>query len=44
MNTGDRYIEATNYVAGQIVDICSEDWSAGVVDAATRLEPHESIE
>ena len=44
MNTGDRYIEATNYFMGQIVDVCSEDWSAGVIDAATRLEPHEYIE
>ena len=43
MNTGDRYIEATNYFAGQVVDICSEDWSAGVIDAATRLEPYEYI-
>jgi len=44
MNTGDRYIEATNYFMGQIVDICSEDWSAGVVDATARLEPYEQIE
>lgn len=43
-NTGDRYIEATNHFMGQIVDICSEDWSAGVVDAASRLEPHEYIQ
>jgi len=42
-HTGDRYIEATNHFAGQIVDVCSEDWSAGVVDAASRLEPHEDI-
>ena len=44
MNTGDRYIEATNHFMGQIVDVCSEDWSAGVIDAATRLEPYEYIE
>jgi len=43
-NTGDRYIEATNHFMGQVVDICSEDWSAGVVDAASRLEPHEYIQ
>ena len=43
-NNGDRYIEATNYFSGVIVDICSTDWSAGVADAATRLEPHESIQ
>jgi hypothetical protein len=43
-NTGYRYIEATNHFMGQIVDICSEDWSAGVVDAATRLEPYQHLE
>ena len=43
-NNGDRYEEATNYFSGVVVDICSTDWSAGVADAATRLEPHESIE
>ena len=37
-------MEATNHFMGQIVDICSEDWSAGVVDAASRLEPHEYIQ
>ena len=43
-HAGDRYIEATNHFAGQIIDICFEDWSAGVVDAASRLEPYEHIE
>jgi len=43
-NNGDRYEEATNYFGGVVVDICSADWSAGVADAATRLEPYESIE
>ena len=43
-NNGDRYVEATNHFAGQIVDICSEDWSAGVIDAAARLEPYEYIQ
>tara|TARA_R100000008_G_scaffold43790_1_gene25402 strand:- start:314 stop:1357 length:1044 start_codon:yes stop_codon:yes gene_type:complete len=43
-NNGDRYIEATNYFAGQIVDVCSEDWSAGVIDAASRLEPYEYLQ
>lgn len=42
-NNGDRYIEATEHLTGQIVDICSEDWSAGVIDAATRLEPYEFL-
>jgi len=43
-NNGDRYEEATSYFGGQIVDICSEDWSAGVIDAASRLEPYEYLE
>jgi hypothetical protein len=43
-NNGERYIEATNRFAGQIVDVCSEDWSAGVVDAASRLEPYEYLQ
>ena len=43
-NAGYRYMEATSHFMGQIVDICSEDWSAGVIDAASRLEPHEYIQ
>ena len=44
VNTGYRYIEATNHFMGQVVDVCSEDWSAGVIDAATRLEPYEHVQ
>ena len=43
-NIGHRYMEATNYFMGQVVDICSEDWSAGVIDAASRLEPYEYLQ
>jgi len=42
--TGDRYMDATKYYGGVIVDICSEDWSPGVRDASTQIEPYESIE
>ena len=38
---GTRYIDATNYLGGQIIDICSEDWTAGVQDASTQIEPYE---
>jgi len=38
---GDRYIDATNYFGGIIVDICDADWSAGVTDASAMIEPHE---
>ena len=41
MHTGDRYMDATNYYLGSIVDICDSDWSAGVVDATVTIEPYE---
>ena len=41
---GDRYEEATNYFGGIIVDICAEDWSAGVADASNQIEPYEFLE
>ena len=44
VDIGDRYMDATNYFGGVIVDVCSEDWAPGVTDASTRLEPYESIE
>ena len=44
MNVGDRYMDATNYFSGVIVDICAEDWSPGVADASNQLEPHEDWE
>jgi hypothetical protein len=42
-DVGERYIEATNYFGGIIVDICNPDWSAGVTDASNNIEPHESL-
>jgi len=39
INNGDRYIEATNMLSGIVIDICSEDWTAGVTDATVNLEP-----
>ena len=42
-DVGERYMEATNHFGGIIVDICSEDWAAGVADASNQVEPHESI-
>jgi len=44
IDVGDRYMEATNYFGGTIVDICDPDWSAGVTDASNNIEPLESIE
>ena len=44
INVGDRYMDATNYFNGQIVDICDTDWSAGVNDATQQMQPYESWE
>lgn len=44
IDIGDRYMEATNYFGGVVVDICAEDWSPGVTDASAQIEPHESWE
>jgi hypothetical protein len=41
INNGDEYIAATNHFGGQIIDICDEDWSAGVADASNQIAPHE---
>ena len=41
IDIGHRYMEATNYFGGTVVDICSEDWSPGVTDASTQVEPYE---
>jgi hypothetical protein len=41
--TGKRYMEATNWYNGVIIDICSDDWSTGVRDATVQLDPYESI-
>ena len=40
-DTGDEYIAATNHFSGVVVDICSEDWSQGSVDAGRQLDPYE---
>lgn len=42
IDIGDRYMDATNFFGGVIVDICSDDWSPGVADASAQIEPHES--
>lgn len=39
--TGQRYIDATNLYNGQVIDICSSDWSAGVADASSQVAPYE---
>lgn len=41
-NIGYRYMEATNYFKGNVIDICSSDWSSGVAEATSRIDPYES--
>tara|TARA_Y100000592_G_scaffold36014_1_gene57144 strand:+ start:927 stop:1859 length:933 start_codon:yes stop_codon:yes gene_type:complete len=41
LDVGQRYIDLTNAFNGQIIDICSEDWSQGVADASTQVQPRE---
>ena len=40
---GVTYIEATNMLFGTVVDICADDWTPGVTDATSQIEPYESI-
>tara|TARA_R100000234_G_C4999837_1_gene179777 strand:+ start:1372 stop:2427 length:1056 start_codon:yes stop_codon:yes gene_type:complete len=42
IDVGTRYMDATNSFGGNIIDICAEDWSPGVADAAASVEPHEA--
>lgn len=44
INTGQEYIDITNLYYGQVLDICSEDWSSGVADAALQVTPYEEWE
>ncbi len=39
---GYRYMDAATYYSGQVLDICSEDWSGGVIDAANGAVPYSS--
>lgn len=41
---GYNYIDVTNYFLGNIIDICSEDWSAGVAQASVQITPYEYVD
>jgi hypothetical protein len=41
---GERYMELTRAFNGQIIDICSSDWSQGVADASTQVQLREWLE
>lgn len=38
---GHRYVQSTSDLQGEIVDICSEDWSPSVRSITDRLQPYE---
>ena len=38
---GYRYIESTDYFAGNVIDICEEDWGTAVEEVTNEIEPHE---
>ena len=38
---GYEYIDATNLMNGNVIDICSDDWSAGVAEASSQIQPLE---
>lgn len=39
--TGQKYIDATDYFGGTVVDICNLDWATAVEDATQEIEPIE---
>lgn len=44
IDIGERYMDATSWFGGIVVDICDNDWSPGVADASNQIEPFESLE
>ena len=40
-NVGFRYSDLTTSYSGQLLDICSEDWSQGVTDASNQIQLRE---
>ena len=44
MHNGVRYMDAAQYYNGQIIDICSNDWSSGVIDATNQIQPYTTYE
>ena len=41
---GERYLDATDLLGGVVIDICTSDWSTGVTEASTNIEPYERWE
>lgn len=41
---GENYMDATSMLFGTVVDICADDWTPGVTDATSQIEPYTEIE
>ena len=41
---GDRYLEAVDLTGGTKIDICTDDWSAGITEALNQVEPYNHYE
>ena len=39
---GARYMEATDYFSGNVIDICEDDWGTAVEEATNEIEPYEN--
>lgn len=40
-SVGEKYMDATNYFSGNVIDICEEDWGTAVEEATNQIEPYE---
>lgn len=41
---GDRYLEAVDLTGGTKIDICTDDWAAGITEALNQVEPYDHYE
>ena len=41
---GSRYIEVTEFFNGNVIDICSQDWTGGVAAASNQMMPRENMQ
>ena len=38
---GGRYLDAVDLTGGTKIDICTDDWTAGISEALNQVEPYE---
>jgi hypothetical protein len=41
---GTRYLEAVDLTGGTKIDICTDDWAAGISEALNQIEPYEQYQ